>query len=980
MSDNIQVAIRVRPLNSRELHSTENKKCIQVNRGQNSVGISINSSSKTFAYDFVLDHDMTQEDIFDNIGKPIASSILCGYNASIFAYGQTGSGKTYTIMGGFVEASLNYKTRGILPRCLEFIFTSIKRELKKNPNIQYLVKGSFLEIYNDTINDLLAPELKNLQIREDIKTGAYVEALHQETVTSFDDTFKLLERGIKNRHTGSTSMNPESSRSHSVFTLQVESKEKKDEIVNYKSSFFHLIDLAGSERQKMAETFGERLKEASMINKTLSSLGNVINSLVEIADGKQKHVPYRDSKLTFLLKDSLGGNSKTCIIANISPSLMCYGETLSTLRFAERAKMVKNRAIINEDTTGTVSELREEIKRLKNMLKTQQDSPEQGFSIDFSERIKHVEGLLEQNLRIRLQSDSALKQELNERESYIEELNSALEKCEKKISTDRKMIKTKDEALKKLQKNETIEEKKVIVSLKEEVEALRKENENHPGASILKAENLKLKSQISALEKELKENDTSVRARLKENLDFTEKLQVNLRKSVSEREQLHILLEEYSKKSKTDGHQELTTAKKTILELKKSLELEKTRVIMLEDQLNTLTESQLIEESSSSRFSTLNSSGIGSMAGNDRQQEQFQRFMQEADLSKELEEKVKYLDHKVVELREENENLAKYEAENFKLEEEIEKMREENMSKDNKIEELQIEIETMIAENEFLSTQFIEFSQQIVHKDKKINELTEKLSARTSKTQIEENLKLKTDLDDSAYKNKELEEMYEKLKEELEISVNSRNEMIEELKKLQYGENDWRNECLELRSRLEDMENENLRISSKVDETSLAETSIPTGSTSNIKLHTMMKDENNKLKEQNFDLREDLRKKTEKIENLNKKIENLSRGTSKQGLETDSNNQVKIENLEAKLTSSMDEMEKINTCIYSLPLENELKSESTSGKINEAFDIIWRDNIEKQQKIDDLAQEMERRNSKIKIMENEILLLKQKLG
>ena len=940
----------------------------------------MNSSTKTFAYDFVLDMDMTQEDIFDNIGKPIASSILCGYNGSIFAYGQTGSGKTFTIMGGIEDINLNYKTRGILPRCLEFIFTSIKRELKKNSDIQYLVKGSFLEIYNDTINDLLAPEKTNLQIREDIKKGAYVEGLHQETVTSFDDTFKLLGKGILNRHTSPTEMNDKSSRSHSVFTLQVDSKEKKDEIINYKSSFFHLIDLAGSERQKMAETFGERLKEASMINKSLSSLGNVINSLVEIADGRIRHVPYRDSKLTFLLKDSLGGNSKTCIIANISPSLMCYGETLSTLRFAERAKMVKNRAIINEDTTGTVSELREEIKRLKNMLKIQQDSPGQYFSIDLSERIKHVEGLLEQNLRIRLQSESALKQELNDREVYIEELNSALEKCEKKINADRKMIKTKDEALKKLQKNETIEERKVIVSLKEEVEALRRENENHPGVSVLKAENLKLKSQISALEKEIKESETSVRARLKENLDFTEKLQVSLRKSVSEREQLHILLEEYSKKAKTDGSQELTSAKKTIIELKKSLEVEKNRVIMLEDQLNALTESQLIEESSSSRFSTLNSSGLNLMAENERQHEQFQRFMQEADLTKELEEKVKYLDHKVTELREENENLAKYETENFKLEEEIEKLREENMSKDNKIEELQNEIETMIAENEFLSTQFIEFSQQIVHKDKKINELTDKLSARISKTQIEENLKLKTDLDDSVYRNKELEEMYVKLKEELEISVNSRNEIIQELKKLQYGENDSRNECMELRSRLQDIEKENLRIKEQADETSSAEVSLPSGSSSNIKLHTMMKDENNKLKEQNFDLREDLRKKTEKIEILTKKIENLSHKTSKEGANTDSNDQEKIENLEVKLTSSLNELEKINICVYSLPLENELKSESMSGKINEAFDIIWRDNLEKQQKIEDLDQVIERRNSKIKIIENELLLLKQKQG
>jgi chromosome segregation ATPase len=697
-----------------------------------------------------------------------------------------------------------------------------------------------------------------------------------------------------------------------------------------------------------------------MINKSLSSLGNVINSLVEIADGKQRHVPYRDSKLTFLLKDSLGGNSKTCIIANISPSLMCYGETLSTLRFAERAKLVKNRAIINEDTTGTVSELREEIKRLKNILKNQQDSG-QGFSIDFSERIKNVEGLLEQNLRIRLQSESALKQELGDRDSYIEELNAALEKCEKKISADRKLIKTKDEALKKLQKNETIEEKKVILTLKEEVEVLRRENENHPAVAILKAENVKLKTQINSLEKEMQEAEVSVRARLKENLDFTEKLQVSLRKSVSEREQLHILLEEYSKKAKTDGAQELNTAKKTIIELKKSLEVEKSRVLMLEDQLNALTESQLIEESSSSRFSTLNSSGLNSITDMERQHEQFQRFLQEADSSKELEEKVKYLETKVASLREENENLAKYETENFKLEEEMEKIREENMSKDNKIEELQNEIETMIAENEFLSTQFIEFSQQIVHKDKKINELTEKLSVRTSKTQIEENLKLKTDLDDTSYKNRELEERFEKVKEELEISVQSRNEMIEELKKMQDRENDFRNENEELRSRLEDLE--------KNKEPSSA------GFTQNIKLHSMMKDENNKLKEQNFELREELRKKSEKIESLSKKIENISKSTG-----NDSNVQDKVEKLEDKLKESLNVIQEINTCIFSLPLQKDLQSEGVTGKITEAFEIICRENEVKQQKIEELDLELSKKISKVKILENELLLLKQKQG
>lgn len=978
MSDNIQVAIRVRPLNQRELHNTESKKCVQVSRQNASINIALNSSTKTFAYDFVFDQDINQEDLFESIGKPIASSCLCGYNGSIFAYGQTGSGKTFTIMGALIDTHLNVQSRGILPRCLEYIFTCIKRELKKNPNIQYLVKGSFLEIYNEQINDLLAPELTNLQIREDIKKGAYVEALHQDTVTSFDETFKLLDKGIRNRHIGSTSMNEKSSRSHSVFTLQVESKEKHDDIINFKNSFFHLIDLAGSERQKMAETFGERLKEASMINKSLSSLGNVINSLVEIAEGRQRHVPYRDSKLTFLLKDSLGGNSKTCIIANISPSLMCYGETLSTLRFAERAKMVKNRAVVNEDTTGTLSELREEVKRLKTLLKTQQDSPGQGFSIDFSERIKQVESLLEQNLRIRLQSENALKVELTEQENYISELNSALQKCEKKISADRKIIKAKDENLKKLQKNENFEEKKLIVELKNEIDELRKENENHPIAAILQAENLKLKHEVSNLEKEMKESNLSLKSRLQESQDFTEKLQVSLRKSVNEREQLHILLEEYSKKAKTDGFQELSSAKKTILELKKSLEMEKNRVLTLENQLNALTESQLIEDSSSSRFSTLNSSGIVSLNDADRQNEQFQRFLQDHDIgSKDLEEKITHLEKNLEELKKENKNLAKYEVENFKLEEEIDKLRDENMNKDNKIEELQNEIETMIAENEFLSTQFIEFSQQLILKEKKINELTEKLSTRPNKTQIEENLRLKVDLDDFSSQNKDLLFKYDQMKEEFELSVNSRREMIEQLKKLQDDEVHWRTECQELRSQLEEIEKENEKIKENFDDLSNESSSV-TGSNNlnqKIKLHSKMKDENNKLKDQNFQLREELRKKSEKIEFLNKKVENAGKvGDSELGV------QDKIQGIEGELERKVKEIEDIRGFVFTLPLENELKSESLGEKIVEAFNLMCEERNCKQGKIEDLEKELGRKNMSLSILENELLLLKKGQG
>lgn len=173
-----------------------------------------------------------------------------------------------------------------------------------------------------------------MSLREDIKKGVYVEGLTEETVQSTSEMYELIKRGTQNRHVGCTSMNKESSRSHSVLTTIIESKTNKDGLWNLKVSWFHIIDLAGSEWAKLTSAGGERLKEAGMINKSLSALGNVINSLVDLSEGKARHIHYRDSKLTFLLWDSLGGNSKTVIIANISPSAISYGETLSTLKFA----------------------------------------------------------------------------------------------------------------------------------------------------------------------------------------------------------------------------------------------------------------------------------------------------------------------------------------------------------------------------------------------------------------------------------------------------------------------------------------------------------------------------------------------------------------------------------------------------------------------------------------------------------------------
>lgn len=394
-SNTIKVAIRVRPLSQRELQDPNQQSCINIENGT-IVELDKAGDLKTFKFDFVGDQDIDQLNMFNHIAKPIADSCLQGYNGTIFAYGQTGAGKTYTIQGpqgpvlGLdnesesqganynLQSDMTNPDRGIMQRSFEYIFQCIEAEqsmIDKKGNgsaLQFLVKCSYLEIYNEQIMDLLEPQSINLNLREDISKGVYVEGLVEETVSSLQDMMALIAKGAKNRHTGATSMNRSSSRSHSVLTTIIESKSRSSTGVwNLKQARFHIIDLAGSERQKQTQTFGDRLKEAGMINRSLSALGNVINSLVDVSEGKNRFVPYRDSKLTFILRDSLGGNSKTVIIANISPSQLNLNETLSTLKFAQRAKLIQNKAVINEDSSGTIILLKNEIKKLKKDLNEQ---------------------------------------------------------------------------------------------------------------------------------------------------------------------------------------------------------------------------------------------------------------------------------------------------------------------------------------------------------------------------------------------------------------------------------------------------------------------------------------------------------------------------------------------------------------------------------------------------------------------------------
>ncbi|KAK8279048.1 hypothetical protein V6Z12_D09G085400 [Gossypium hirsutum] len=366
---NVQVLIRIRPLSTMERVSQGHGRCLKQESAQTLLWLG--HAETRFTFDHVACETISQEKLFRVVGVPMVENCMSGYNSCMFAYGQTGSGKTYTMMGDIyeVESQLS-EDCGLTPRIFEYLFSRIRmeEESRKDEKLRFSCKCSFLEIYNEQITDLLDPSSTNLQLREDLKKGVYVENLMEYNVRNVDDVLKLLLQGSSNRRMAATNMNSESSRSHSVFTCIIESHWEKDSMTHFRFARLNLVDLAGSERQKSSGAEGDRLKEAANINKSLSTLGLVIMSLVDLAHGKHRHVPYRDSRLTFLLQDSLGGNSKTTMIANVSPSICAANETLSTLKFAQRAKLIQNNAKVNEDASGDVNALQQQIEQLKGQL------------------------------------------------------------------------------------------------------------------------------------------------------------------------------------------------------------------------------------------------------------------------------------------------------------------------------------------------------------------------------------------------------------------------------------------------------------------------------------------------------------------------------------------------------------------------------------------------------------------------------------
>ncbi|XP_016160696.1 PREDICTED: kinesin-like protein KIF27 isoform X2 [Ficedula albicollis] len=396
----VKVAVRIRPLLSKEiLHN--HQVCVRLVPNAKQVII---GKDHVFTFDFVFGKNSTQEEVYAVCIKPLLVSLTEGYNATVFAYGQTGSGKTYTIGGDHI-ASLAVDERGIIPRAIQELF----HHISEHRNINFHVKVSYIEVYKEELRDLLDLEtsVKELHIREDEKGNTVIVGAKEFQVECADEVISLLESGNAARHTGTTQMNEHSSRSHAIFTISIHQKQSAEYQKNTDAaqdsiaSKFHFVDLAGSERVAKTGNTGERFKESIQINSGLLALGNVISAL---GDPKRKsvHIPYRDAKITRILKDSLGGNAKTVMITCISPSSLDFDESLNSLKYANRAKNIRNKPVVNYNPEkDRIDEMELEIRLLREALQSQQVSNQHLH--DLNEEKARITSLEEQLTRLQVQ-------------------------------------------------------------------------------------------------------------------------------------------------------------------------------------------------------------------------------------------------------------------------------------------------------------------------------------------------------------------------------------------------------------------------------------------------------------------------------------------------------------------------------------------------------------------------------------------------
>ncbi|KAM6381176.1 chromosome-associated kinesin KIF4A isoform 1-T1 [Pluvialis apricaria] len=474
----VRVALRCRPLVPKEI-SEGCQMCLSFVPGEPQVVV---GNDKSFTYDYVFDPSVEQEEVFNTAVAPLIRGIFKGYNATVLAYGQTGSGKTYS-MGGAYTASQEYEPSvGVIPRVIKLLF----KEKEQRQDWEFILKVSYLEIYNEDILDLLCPSRERssqISIREDPKEGIKIVGLTERNVTCAQDTVFCLEQGNNSRTVASTAMNSQSSRSHAIFTICIDQQKKNDKNTSFHSKL-HLVDLAGSERQKKTKAEGDRLKEGININRGLLCLGNVISALGD-ENKKGGFVPYRDSKLTRLLQDSLGGNSHTLMIACVSPADSNLEETLNTLRYADRARKIKNKPIVNLDPQAAeLHHLKQQVQQLQVLL-LQAHGGTLPVSINSMAPSENLQSLMEKN-QLLMEENQKLSRGLSEAagqtaqmleriiltEQENEKMNAKLEQLQQhavcKLDLQKLVETVEDEELK-----ENVE---VILNLQQVLAQLQSEN------------------------------------------------------------------------------------------------------------------------------------------------------------------------------------------------------------------------------------------------------------------------------------------------------------------------------------------------------------------------------------------------------------------------------------------------------------------------------------------------------------------------
>ncbi|CAJ1371811.1 unnamed protein product [Effrenium voratum] len=417
----VQVAVRVRPLSDKEIKEGGTE-CVEVNDATVTLHQDKDQPPAVFAFDHVFGLDSTQPQVFETLGMPLLDKAFEGYNATIFAYGQTGSGKTHTMM-----ADRKSDDRGLIPRISDNLFQRVSR--LTSDSRKFLICCSFLEIYNEIVYDLLVPRGKNtpktgLEIREGKGIGVYVKDLQEIVVDTSDKVLKLIDQGFEHRATAATQMNATSSRSHCLFIIKMHQKDDQN-AANNNFSKMNLVDLAGSERASRTGAQGDTLKEGANINKSLSALGNVINALSTMSGGSKKvFIPYRNSKLTRVLQESLGGNALTTMMAALSPSKTNADESLSTLNYAKRAKTIKVNATKN-DEAEQIAKLEEEVEALRTKLSEQASglADTSRYENQIAEMEKFMKQTWEDKERQSLEHEEERKRLEQEAQKNIERLN-----------------------------------------------------------------------------------------------------------------------------------------------------------------------------------------------------------------------------------------------------------------------------------------------------------------------------------------------------------------------------------------------------------------------------------------------------------------------------------------------------------------------------------------------------------------------------